>query len=111
MVRVDDSGYPELSVVVMDLTNTGAGVGTFSVLSAQNTNDPNTSPSYEDFASQGTGNYCINADNTTGYLGAISVGGCPVAIAFAGANGVAYAQFRGINSTENRVQATTCRAQ
>lgn len=107
---LDGSGYPKLSLLIVSFTSTGAGTGTIAALEAQNTNDPNTIPSYVDFTS-GTGNYCINADNRTGYITLASGGGCPIAIAFAGANGVANAQFRGINSAENRIRSTVCRQQ
>ena len=112
-VGLDGNGYPKVNLVIVSFTSNGGGVGTVSVIEAQNTNDPNSSPSYKDFASQGTLNYCISADNTTGYInpGSTTSGNCPLAVAFTSADGVADAQFRAIDTTENNVSATVCRAQ
>ena len=111
-VGLDGSGFPKPGLVVITFTSTGAGVGTIAGSQAQNTNDPGSSPSYKDFTSL-SGNYCINADNITGYInpGSTNANECPVAIAFSSAQGVADAQFRTIDSTENKVGATVCRLQ
>jgi hypothetical protein len=110
-VGLNANGDPIVRVSVLSFASSGDGVGTISLLDASNTNDPSSSPSYQDFASS-TGTYCINADNTTGYLNPGSTGkNCPLAIAFTSANGVPDAQFRSIDSAENNVEALTCRAQ
>jgi len=111
-VGLDGSGFPKVGLLVVTLTSTGDGIGTISGFQAQNTNDPNSSPTFKDFAALSS-SYCINSDNTTGYLspGSTNASSCPVAIAFSSVDGVANAQFRSVDSTENRVEATVCRAQ
>ena len=112
LVGLDGSGFPKVGLVVVTLTSTGDGTGTTSGFQAQNTNNPNSSPTFKDFTSL-SGTYCINSDNTTGYLnpGSTNANSCPVAIAFSSVDGVTDAQFRTVDSTENRVSFTVCRAQ
>ncbi len=111
-VGLDGSGFPQVGLLVVTLTSTGDGIGTISGFEAQNTNNPNSSPPFKDFAAFSS-NYCINSDNTTGYLspGSTNAQSCPSAIAFSSVDGVANAQFRTLESTENRIQATVCRVQ
>ncbi|HYA35326.1 MAG TPA: hypothetical protein VEF03_06890 [Candidatus Binataceae bacterium] len=99
--NVPNGGFAPVKASVLLISPDGKG--NFAGKEAQNSNDPSVSNTYQDFTTVG-GMYCVNTDDT-GYL--FPTGGCPIAFVIDSGK----QELRGIDSSEQRAGAMTCREQ
>ena len=106
-VRADTSNVVQVSILLLTVTAAGIATGTM----AKNENLSGGNSTYQDFQSNSL-TYCVNADNTTGYIFPSGSGSCPVPFVLSGVSSSGLAtRLRAVDSTEQRAQTTVCRHQ
>ncbi len=101
-ISTDSSNTVRASIILVQFTSSG----TVSSEVAHNDNSTNTT-TFKDFTAQSGLTYCINSDQSTGYIFQPTGTGCP--LAFVIDNGGTELRF--LESQENLAAAGTCRKQ
>jgi hypothetical protein len=103
MIGTRSDGVVKAQLILVDAD----GSGSMSVSMVSNSNDSSTSATFGDFSAPITASYCINSDNTTGYITPPSGNGCPLAFVIDNGN----AEVRLLNSDEQRAETGVCHKQ
>ncbi|MGD0074267.1 MAG: hypothetical protein ABSD31_07970 [Candidatus Binataceae bacterium] len=97
-------GSTKVQVLVVSFTS---GEDSFSAAAAKNSN-ASSGTTYSDFSGNtATGTYCLNSDNTTGFLTPSGGGSCQSALTYSQTN----KQLRLIDTEDGRATVAVCKAQ